>query len=160
MLDIEPRQQQGEFLAAIPGNDQSLVECDQRQGFADRPQTGVALDVAITIIEQLEVIDIDHDQSERLAQFIRVAPGMIQFAIEAAPVGKAGKAVEARQFLQMLIGDLQLFLARRELARPYRRTRPRVARTPPSTVRRPRAPADRRGRSAWRSVPAMGSAAE
>src|SRR5215472_7892153 len=29
----------------------------------------------------------------------------------------AGKAVEARQFLQMLIGDLQLFLARSELAR-------------------------------------------
>ena len=86
--NIEPRQQQGEFLAAIPGNDQSLVECDQRQGFADRPQTGVALDVAITIIEQLEVIDIDHDQSERLAQFIRVAPGMIQFAIEAAPVAR------------------------------------------------------------------------
>ena len=91
MLDIEPRQQQGEFLAAIPGNDQSLVERDKRQGFADRPQTGVTLDVAIAIVEKLEVIDVDHDQSERLAQFVRMPPGMIQFAIKAAPVGKAGK---------------------------------------------------------------------
>ena len=54
MLDIEPRQQQGEFLAAIPGDDQSLIEGDQRQSLADRTQAGVALHVAIAIIEQLK----------------------------------------------------------------------------------------------------------
>ena len=63
------------------------------------------------------MIDIDHDQSERLAQFVGAVPGVIEFAIKAAPVGAAGEAVEACQFVQVLIGDLQLFLAGRELAR-------------------------------------------
>ena len=42
---------------------------------------------------------------------------MFELAVEAAPVGQAGKAVEARQFLQVLIGDLQFLFARRKLAR-------------------------------------------
>ena len=44
-------------------------------------------------------------------------PLALELAVEAAPVGEAGKAVEARQLLEVLIGDLQFLLARRELAR-------------------------------------------
>ena len=44
-------------------------------------------------------------------------PFLLELAVETAPVGEAGQAVEARQFIEMLVGDAQLFLASGELAR-------------------------------------------
>jgi hypothetical protein len=49
-LEVEARQQQGEFLAAVTGNQDSLLQGDQRQCLADRAQAGVAPDMAVTIV--------------------------------------------------------------------------------------------------------------
>ncbi len=66
-VKIETRQQQGEFFAAIAGDQHRLFQRDERQGLADRAQAGVAGDVAVTVVVELEMIDIDHHQRDRLA---------------------------------------------------------------------------------------------
>jgi hypothetical protein len=70
VLFIKPRQQQRKLFTAIAGYGQLLLKGDVRQGLADRAQTGVALHMAVAIVEQLEVVDIDHHQGKRLAQFV------------------------------------------------------------------------------------------
>ena len=158
-LEVEARQQQGEFLAAVTGDEHSLLQGDQRQCLADRAQAGVAPDMAVTVVEQLEMIDIDHHQRERLAALGRSTPLALELAVEAAPVGQAGKAVEARQLLQVLIGDLQFLFARRKLARHVvERGGKRFEFGNPGLLRwRPRA--DRRGRNARPCAPVSGSGA-
>ena len=110
-----PGKKQREFLAAITGDKHGLFERDQRQRLADRAQAGIAGDVAVTIVEQLEVIDIDHHQRQRRAAFGGLLPFALDLAVEAAAVGKAAETVEACQLVEMPIGDLQFFLARGEL---------------------------------------------
>jgi hypothetical protein len=57
-LEVEPRQQQGKFLAAIAGDYQGLVERDERERLADRAQAGVALHMSVAIIEQLSLLAV------------------------------------------------------------------------------------------------------
>ena len=73
--------------------------------------------MAVAVVVQLEMIDIDHHQRDRLATFAGVLPFALELAVEAAAVGKAGQAVEARQLFEVLIGDAQFLLALGELAR-------------------------------------------
>ncbi len=63
------------------------------------------------------MIDIDHHQRERPAVFVGPLPFAIECTIEAAPVGQPSQAVEARQLIEVLNGDLQFLLPRGELVR-------------------------------------------
>ena len=85
-LDIEARQQQREFLAAVAGDEHGLFQRDERQGLADGAQTGVAGDMAVAVVEQLEMIDIDHHQRERRAAL----GGALPFALELDGRSRAG----------------------------------------------------------------------
>jgi hypothetical protein len=44
-------------------------------------------------------------------------PFALDLAVEAAPVGKPAEFAEAREFVEMTIGDLQFFFARGKLGR-------------------------------------------
>ena len=114
---IEAGQQQGEFFAAIAGDEHGVLERDQRQRFADCAQAGIACDVAIAVVVQLEMIDIDHHQRHRLIDLAGAPPFLLELTVKAAAVGKPGEAVEARQLFEMLVGDAQFLFARGELLR-------------------------------------------
>ena len=93
--------------------------------------------MAVAVVEQLEMIDIDHHQRERLAALGGALPFALDLAVEAAPVGKPAEAVEARQLLEMLVGDLQFFLALGELGRHVvKRRRERLEFGDPGLLRR------------------------
>src|SRR5271170_7282031 len=73
--------------------------------------------MTVAVVEQLEMVDIDHHQGKRLAIFVGPLPLAIERTIEAAPVSQTRQAVEARQLIQVLIGDLQFLLPRGEFVR-------------------------------------------
>ena len=73
--------------------------------------------MAVTVVVELEVIDIDHHQRDRLVDLAGAPPFLLELAVEAAAVGEPGQAVEARQLLEVLVGDAQFFLALGELDR-------------------------------------------
>jgi hypothetical protein len=61
--------------------------------------------MAVSIVEQLEVVDIDHHQRDRLAMLGCELPFALELPIEAAPVGEAAQTVEACKLLEVFIGD-------------------------------------------------------
>ena len=73
--------------------------------------------MAIPVVEQLEVIDIEHHLRNRLAMLGGELPFARQLPIEAAPVGEATQSVEACKRLEVFVGDLQFLLARGEFPR-------------------------------------------
>ena len=73
--------------------------------------------MAVTVVVELEVIDIDHHQRHRLVDLAGAPPFLLELAVEAAAVGEPGQAVEARQLLEVLVGDAQFLLAFGELLR-------------------------------------------
>jgi hypothetical protein len=86
------RAQHDELLAADAG--QQLLRAEQAlEAVRQRPQHGVAADVAVGVVDPLEVIDVEQDQRQRT----RVAAGALELAIElfleAAPVEDVGQAV-------------------------------------------------------------------
>ena len=87
-FEVEAGHQQRELFAAIAGDQYRLFQRHQRQRLADRTQAGIAGDMAIAVVEQLEVIDINHHQRQRRAFLAGALPFAIQFAVEAAPVGE------------------------------------------------------------------------
>jgi hypothetical protein len=78
---------------------------------------GVAFDMSVTIVEQLEVIDVDHQQSDRAPMPDRLPPGPRQGFIEVAAVGQAGQRIDQCELLEMLVGGPQLTLAFGQLLR-------------------------------------------
>ena len=117
LREVDAGQQQRKFLAAIARDQHGVFQRDDGQRFADPAQAGVAHDVAIVVVEQLEMIDIDHHQRDRLVCLGGLLPLLLQPHVETAAIGEAGEAVEASQLVEMLVGDMQFLLARGELAR-------------------------------------------
>ena len=76
--DVAAGEQQGEFLAAVTGDEDGILQSDERQGLADGAQAGVAADMAVTVVEQLEMIDIDHHQRQRFLPVGRAFPLVVE----------------------------------------------------------------------------------
>ena len=98
------RQQQCEFLAAIACRKIRFASGDLGKRLADAAQAMVAFDMAVTVVEQLEVIDVNHQQRDRPPQLRRKLPFRLQPRVESAPVGKAGKPVTGGELRQMQVG--------------------------------------------------------
>ena len=111
--------------------------------------------MTIAVIEQLEMIDIDHHQGER--SHISPARRHSRFSSRSKPRRfETGKAVEARQLVEVLVGDVQFFFAGGELGRHVvERGRKRLELGDPGFLRGARN-AGRRGRNVLRCAPANG----
>ena len=91
------RQQHREFFAAIAGGDVARPADRATNRRTDRRQRLIALGMPVAIVEFLEMIDVDHQQRQRLAIARRPAPRQGQRFIETAPVGELRQAVVPRQ---------------------------------------------------------------
>src|SRR5690554_6244531 len=85
-------QQDHELLAAVPGGDIAAADL-----VADPPgdaaQDVVADEVAVTIVDRLEMIDVDHQARERRALAAAPRDLLVQPRLEVAPVAPAGQRV-------------------------------------------------------------------
>ena len=75
--------------------------------------------MAVLVVEQLEVIDIDEQQRQRLPGALRPQPFGLQCLVEAAPIGKAGQSVLGgerlqRHFRPLLVGHVAQGLDHRD----------------------------------------------
>jgi hypothetical protein len=89
------------------------VTSDKR--LADRAQAGIAGNVAVAVVEQLEMIDIDHHQRERLTALAGAASIRARARGRSRAGWRAAEAVEARQLVEMRVSNLQFLLALGEL---------------------------------------------
>ena len=109
------RQQQGEFLAAVTSREVARSAGEVGQKLADPPQAVVAFDVTIAIVEQLEVIDVDHQQPDGRAA--RLPPCARERFIEGASVGETRERIDRRELLEVLVGGAQFAFALGKLLR-------------------------------------------
>src|SRR5207237_797934 len=79
-------QQQHEFLAAVARREVGLVARRERERLADHAQALVALKVAVAVVEQLEMVDVDHHQGNRALQIGGALPFGFESGIGAAAV--------------------------------------------------------------------------
>src|SRR2546426_8471633 len=73
------------------------------ENLAEVAQAHIALNVAIVVVEQLEMIDIDDEDRERLRQFGGKAPFGRQARVEDAAVGNSRQTVDLGQLAQLAI---------------------------------------------------------
>ena len=88
------RQQQAEFFAAIAAGKTHGVGGDAGERFAEPGQAGVAFGVAVGVVVELEMIDVDHQERQFAGILLRLQPLEIEPALEAATVGKAREHVD------------------------------------------------------------------
>ena len=119
-VDVGAGQQQCELLAAVARR--QIVVAGRRlpEQLADPAQAHVAFDVAVAIVEQLEVVDVDHQQCDRATSLPAPLPFGGEPRVEAAPVGEARQCVARCQLLQVAVGGAQLAARDRRAAAPCR----------------------------------------
>ncbi|MNZ21846.1 hypothetical protein D3C78_389280 [compost metagenome] len=130
---------QGQALEHQPGNDGcsvvvgigqdhrhflTPVACQQVARAADAGreqgshllQAGVASRMPIGVVVAFEMVDIDHQQSQRGAVSMGRADFLGQRLVKAAPVGKPGQRIVHRQAFELLVAVKQLLLGQSKLA--------------------------------------------
>jgi len=63
---------------------------------ADALQYPVTKDVAVAVIDRLEVVDVDHEHHQRALLARRRQPLALERGIEVTPVGQIGERVRQR----------------------------------------------------------------
>ena len=111
------RQQQAELLAAIAAREAEVFRRNCRQRLAEPGQAGITLGVAVGVVVELEMIDIDHQKRQLRAILPGLHPFIFQPALETAPVGEAGEHVDGGHHGEAVVGGEQFALA---LAEPRR----------------------------------------
>lgn len=99
-----------EFLAAETRGEIARLAEAALDGRRDLLEHAVARHVAVRVVVQLEVVDVDHQQRQ-LAALARAAPPFRgEVFVEIAPVRQPGQAVGMREAPQLEIGFEQLLL--------------------------------------------------
>ena len=94
------RQQHGEFVATQPCDEIPRPPRAAAQDAAERLQRGIARGMALTVVQLLEVVDVHHQQRQRLSAAARHAQLLVQGLVEARAVGQSGECVG----LRLLVG--------------------------------------------------------
>ena len=100
--EIETREYAHQFFAAIAGRQPDVAD-DILQYFRNQPEHLIADLMTIGVVELLEVIDIDHQNTERRILFHRGDLGRTEEFVHRAPVGQSGQRIGVRA----LFGDLE-----------------------------------------------------
>src|SRR5581483_12469567 len=88
--EVEPAaaEQHGELLAAVAGDDVAGAQHREPRGH-HRLQDAVARLVALLVVEDLEVVEVEHGDAERLAVAPAAGDAALQLLVPGAPVGNA-----------------------------------------------------------------------
>src|SRR5690606_11382037 len=106
-LRIGFRQDDHELLAAKAGAKIWRAADIALDAISDLAQTFVSGEVSGTVVELLEIIDVDQQQREQGFVSVRPAPFEIQSFVEGASIVHTGQAIERTQVAQHGIGFRQ-----------------------------------------------------
>ncbi len=101
-------QQQGEFLAAVAGQQFALRIVLLVQALGDALELDVAFEMAVGVVVGLEVVHVDHQHRELAALVEAAEPFAAQAVFERAAVGDAGQGVFGHQFGELAVHLFQL----------------------------------------------------
>ena len=90
-----------ELLTAIPRHEVARTADAAGDGGGDGVQAGIAHQVAILVVEQLEMIDVDQQHRELSVRAHRPAPFPVQHLVKAAAIRHAGQRVRRRELGQV-----------------------------------------------------------
>ena len=98
-IDRTAGQDQRELLAAVPG--QQVGGAQALVGLAaQRPEQAIAGLVPVTVVEDLEVVEVDQADRDRAPVAHRAGDLALQMLVPGAAVGQAGEGIRARQALE------------------------------------------------------------
>ena len=109
-------EQDGELLTAVADDEVAGAMEPGGQRVGGVLEALVADEVAVGVVEELEVIAIRDEQGEGAAGAMGAAPLMLEAHVEAAAVGDAGEAVLHGELLEAVAGVFELELAFLEMA--------------------------------------------
>ncbi len=107
------RQNNGKLFAAISRSQIGRSRGALADDGSHRTQTLVAALMAVSIIEELEMIHIGKQQRQRFLCSLRARPFRFQCLIEGAPIGQAGQSVPGRQGLEGYFRPLLVVMSRK-----------------------------------------------
>jgi hypothetical protein len=111
VLEVGAGEQDEELLAAVPPHPVDLAG-RVAEDVGDLPQHGVAGLVAVRVVDALEVVDVGHDDGERLVEARGVLERLGEPLLDVPPVVDAGEPVGLRHAPQLVVGPRQLLLQR------------------------------------------------
>ena len=100
---VHARQDQQEFFTAVSRCQIAGPLRARLQGFRNGNQTLIAGLVTVKIVVFLEIIDINHDQGQRLAFALAVRQFSVQRGVEVATVVQSGQRIPAGLLTQLLL---------------------------------------------------------
>ena len=114
-VEADVRQDNAEFLAAVPADQVHLAEilAQQSRDHADHPVAG---GVAVAVVDQFEMVDVAHDAGQLAAVALGHGEQPLELAVEGPPVEQQGERVVAGEEFQLAVFRLHLFGGQVELA--------------------------------------------
>ena len=108
------RQQDGELFSAIACDEVSGAVEGGAERVGDVLEALVAGEMAVGVVDALEVIDVDEQQGERAAMAMGAAPLGGEALVKAAAVGDSGEAVLQGHFFEAVAGLFECLLGLEE----------------------------------------------
>jgi hypothetical protein len=102
-------EQEDEFFAAKAGDDVVLATMCGLEDAGELDEHLVASDVAMGIVEVLEVIDVGHDERDGGAIEGGLMPCCFEAGVEVTAVGKTGEAVAEGERVEIIVEARELF---------------------------------------------------
>lgn len=84
------------------------------QQFRNRPQGAVSFDVAERVVDALEIIDVRHQQRQRLLLTMDALDFAVEARFEVAPIEEPGDGINGRHPLQLVEALLNVFARQRQ----------------------------------------------
>ncbi len=106
-VEVGLREDGGELLAAVAGDEVGALVEDRGQGLGDALEAEVSGDVAVVVVEGLEEVDVHEHEPQGVARGAGVGPLLLDVLVEAPAVGDAGEAVQEGQGLELFVGIFQ-----------------------------------------------------
>ncbi len=131
---IDAGQHDREFLAAVACHQVATAAECLVERLCDLAQDVIAARVAVAVVEQLELIEIEEHERQRLRIAAGAARLAFQGAVEVTAVRDAGERIDADEVLEPAVGSFQreaqssqLFVAGFEQLRAPREAAPQIA---------------------------------
>ncbi len=101
-LGARVRNRDHEFVAAISSHELGWIWLETTEQVADLPQDLASGQVAVAVVDELEVVEIEKEQRQVVAALLRLCDRALQREVEVAIVVEAGEVVPFRVLVRQL----------------------------------------------------------
>src|SRR5207248_2037247 len=104
-VDYSAREKDHEFLPPVTPHAVNVAR-DMLEQLRELREHDVANLVTVLVVHPLEVIDVEHDEGERLVQASRVLEHLIEALIQMAAIVESRERVRDRQLVDLVLQHL------------------------------------------------------